>query len=261
VLTLPMVERSPKEITQIIKRRIEAMKDVKACHQVSVRVTRKRFDVNMHVLLDSWLSFDEVHRIASDAEREVKTVLPKARVTVRTQPVRHVREDIRTLAKRAGDWLPGSKGVHNVHVQKVDGKLCVDLHLEVSEEMTVKQAHEVSRQIEMKLKAANSNISEITVHMESGPDRISKEMKEDDTELKWFIEHVAKRFDEIKRVHGIKTRRVAMGRHVVLRCQFDPEMSMKEAYKITTNLQNAIKSAYPGIERIDIQEEPEPRYV
>ena len=75
------------------------------------------------------------------------------------------------------------------------------------------------------------------------------------------IEHVAKRFDEIKRVHGIKTRRVAMGRHVVLRCQFDPEMSMKEAYKITTNLQNAIKSAYPDIERIDIQEEPEPRYV
>jgi hypothetical protein len=35
---------------------------------------------------------------------------------------------------------------------------------------------------------------------------------------------------------------------------------MKEAYKITTNLQNAIKSACPGIDRIDIQEEPEPRY-
>jgi divalent metal cation (Fe/Co/Zn/Cd) transporter len=224
-------------------------------------VTGKRLDVNMHVLLDGWLSFDEVHRIASDVEREVEKVLPNARVTIQAQPVRHVREDIRVLAKRIGDWLPGSKGVHNVHVQKVDGKLCVDLHLEVSEEMTVKQAHEVSRQIETKLKAANSNISEITVHSESGPDRISKELREDDTELRWFIKHVAKRFDEIKRIHGIRIRRVAEGRHVVVHCRFDPEMSMKEAYRITTNLQNAIKSAYPGIERIDIQEEPEPRHV
>jgi divalent metal cation (Fe/Co/Zn/Cd) transporter len=185
-LPLPMVERSPKEITQIIKREIETMHDVKGCHQVSARVTRKRLDVNMHILLDGWPSFYEVHGIASDVKREVEKVLPNARVTIQTEPVRRVREDIRTLAKRMGDWLPGSKGVHNVHVQKVDGKLCVDLHLEVSEHMTVKQAHDVSRQIETKLKAANSNILEITVHVESGPDHVSKELTEDDAELRWL---------------------------------------------------------------------------
>lgn len=217
--------------------------------------------MSMHVSLDSKLNFREIRKITSNIGREVKKILPNARVTAQTDPLGYVQEDTRTLVKEIADRLPGSKGVHNVHVQKIDGKLCVDLHLEVSEEMTVKQAHEISRQIETKLKAANSNISEITVHVESGPDHISREMKEDDTELKWFIEHVAKRFDEIKGVHGIKTRRVANGRHVVLRCHFDPELSMKEAYKITTNLQNAIKSAYPGIARIDIQEEPEPRFV
>lgn len=257
----PIVKRSAKEIERVVKKRIEAMKDVKGCRQVRVRAIGKRFDVNMHVLLGNWLSFSEVHRITSDMERELKKVLPNARTTIQAQPVGHLREDIRTLAKSIGDWLPGSKGVHNIHVQKVNGKLCVDLHLEVSKYVTVKQAHEIAYQIETKLKAANPNILEITIHTESAPDRISKELREDDRELRWFIEHVARRFHEIKRVHGIRIRRVATGRHVVAHCHFDPEMSMKEAYKITTNLQNAIKSAYPGIERIDIQEEPDPRHL
>ena len=260
-MSLRTMERSPKEIAEMIKTRIEAVKDVKGWHQIRVDLTRKRSHVNMHLLLDNRLSFEEVHRIASDAEREVKKVLSNARVTVQTEPVRHTREDIRTLAKKIGDWLPGSRGVHNVHVQRIDGKLCVDLHLEVSAHMTVKQAHEISDQIERKLRAANSNISEITIHMESAPDPSSRERDEDNKELKWFIQHVAKRFDEIKRVHGIRTRRVGMTRHVVFRCRFDPEMSMRKAYEITTNLQNAIKRAYPGIERIDIQEEPESKCV
>jgi len=257
-LPLPLVERPLKQITRIIKRRVEAIRDVKSCHKLSVHMTRKRSDVSLHVSLDSRLNFEEVHKIASKVEREVTKVLPNARVTVQTNPLGHAREDIRTLAKEIADRLPGSMGVHNVHIQKIDGKPCVDLHVEVSADMDMKQAHEISDKIERGLRAANPSISEITIHMESASDRMSKELNEGDTELVWYIKHVAKHYNEIRNVSGIKIRRVASGRHVVFRCRFDPNMRMKEAYEITTGLQNAIKSAYPDIERIDIQEEAAP---
>jgi len=251
------LEQSPKRIAQIIKRKVEALKDVKGCHKVSVRTTGKRSDVSVHVSLDGRLSFQDVHRVASNVEGEVRRVLPKAKVTVRTEPLGHAREDVRTFVKKVADWFPGSRGVHNIHVQKIDGKLCVDAHLEVSANMTVRQAHEISDQIEKKLRAANPNISEITIHAESASgDRISRELNEDDTELKWYIERAAKRYNEIRRVHGIKIRRAAAGRHLVFRCQFEPNVRMKRAYGITIDLEKTIKAAYPDIARIDIHEEP-----
>jgi len=223
---------------------------------VSVRITGKRFDVDMHVSLDSNLRFEDVHKIASNIEREVKSVVPNARVTVHTEPLGYGRGELRTLVKEVAEGVPSSRGVHNIHIQKINGKLCVDLHLEVSANMTVKQAHEVSDQIEKRLRAAKLDISEITIHMESALDRISRELNRGGTELKWYVEHAAKRFPEIKTVHGIKIRKIGESLHVVIRCHFDPNISVKQAHETSSNLEKAIKSAYPNIDRIDVHEEP-----
>jgi len=254
-LPIPLVERSEKETARAIKKRIEAISDVKDCHQVTVRVTGKRPDVDLHVSLDINLRFEEVHRIASKIEREVRHILPGARVTVQTDPHGGHREDIRTLVKKIADEVPGSRGIHNVHVQKIDEKLCLDFHLEVSANMTVKRANEISNEIEKKLRAADPHISEITIHTESASDLISRELGGGGTEVKWYIEHAAKRFPEIKTVHGIKIRRVGDRLHVVLRCHFDPKLTMKQAHEISTKLENSVKDVYPVIDRIAVHEE------
>jgi divalent metal cation (Fe/Co/Zn/Cd) transporter len=254
-LPLPIVERSQEEIARIIRKRVEAIKDVKGCHQLSVLMTGKRFYVEMHVLLDSNLRFEDAHKISSSIEREVKGVVPNARVTIHTEPLGSSRESIWKLVKDVAEGVPGSRGVHNIHIQTIEGKLCVDFHLEVSANMTVQQAHEVSEQVENKIKAVNPNISEITVHMETASDRISRELIGVETELRSFIEDVVKRFPEIKRVHGIRIRKVDDSLHIVLRCHFDSTINVKKAHEISNNLEREIRSAYPRIARIDVHEE------
>ena len=251
-----MVERSEKEIARIIKNKVEGMDDVKGCHQVGVRVTGKRLGVDMHLSIDSSLSFEEVHRIVSEVEREIRKLAPYARITIQTDPYGHHRDDIRTLVKKIAEEVPGSRGVHNIHIQKIDGKLGVDFHLEVGANMTVKQADEISDKIEKRLRDANPDLSEITTHIESASDILSRELQGGGTELKWYIEHAAKRFPEIKKVHGIRVRRWGDGLHVVLRCHFDPSLSMTQAHEASTKFENAIKNAYPKVARIDIREEP-----
>ena len=255
-MPIPLVERSEKEIARAIKKRVEAISDVKDCHLVTVRITGKRCDVDLHVSLDVSLRFEDVHRIASKIEREVRHILPRARVTVQTDPHGHRREDIRTLVKEIADKVPGSRGVHNVHVQRINEHLCLDFHLEVSANMTVKRANEISNEIERKLKAANPHISEITIHMESASDLISRELQGGGTEFKWFVEHAVKRFPEIKKVHGIRIRRIGDRLHLVLHCRFDPNLTMKQAHDVSTKLENAIRVAYPIVDRIDVHEEP-----
>jgi len=218
-------------------------------------MTGKRFYVEMHVSLDSNLGFESTHKIALDIEREVKSVVRNARVTIHTEPPENGQE-IWKLVKDTAEGVAGSRGVHNIHIQKINGKLIIDLHLEVSADRTVKEAHYVADQVENKIKAANPNISEVTVHMESASDRISRELTGVETELESSIEHVAERFPEIKCVHGVSVRKVGDSLHVVFRCHFDPNINMKKAHEISNKLESALRSEYPNIARIDIHEEP-----
>lgn len=255
-MPLPLVERSEEDIARLVRKRVEAIKDVKGYHELSVHMTGKRFYVDMHVLLDSNLRFEDTHKIASNIEREVKKAVPNARVTIHTEPLGASRESIWRLVKETAEEVPGSRGVHNIHIQEINGKLCVDLHLEVGANMTVKRAHDVSEQVESRIRAANSNISEITVHMESASDLVTRELTGAGTELESYIEHVAERFPEIKYVHGIEIRKVGDSLHVVLRCHFDPNINMNRAHEITKSLETELKRAYPSIARIDVHEEP-----
>ena len=255
-MPLPLIERSEEEIAQTIRKKVEGIKEVKGYHQLTVRMTGKRLYVDMHALLDSNLSFENAHRIASHIESEVKRVAPNARVTIHTEPVGSSQKDLWNLVKEVSEGVAGSRGVHNIHIQEINGKLCVDLHVEVSANMTVKQAHQVSEQIEQQIKTADPSVSEVIVHMESASERVSRELTGVETELESYIKHVAERFPKIKKVHGIEVRRIGDTLHVVLRCHFDPEMTMAEAHEMSNSLEREIKAAYPSIARIDVHEEP-----
>lgn len=256
-MSIPLLGPSERDIINAVTKRVKAIKNVKECRQVNIRLTGKRSYVKMQVSLDRNTNLEDAHKISLEIEREVEKILPDARVTIHTWPEGFEKEDIWKIVKEAADSVPGSRGVHNIHIQNIDDKMYIDLHLEVSAEMTVKQAHEVSEEVEKRIKSADSDISEITVHMESASDLISRELMWVKTELETFIKDAAKRFPEIKQVHDIKVRRIGNRLHVVLNCHFDPDTTMKKAHEISSRLENAIKDRYPDVTRIDIHEEPE----
>jgi divalent metal cation (Fe/Co/Zn/Cd) transporter len=250
------VERSQEEIERRIKKQIESMKDVRGCHEVRARIIGKRMEISAHVLLDSSLRFDQVHKIVSDIESEVrKKVWRFARITIQTEPIGDSSYDMGKLVKNVAESVPGSRGVHDVHIQRIAGKLCVDLHLEVSANLTVKEAHDVADQIEKKLRS-ETDITEVTIHIESASDLITRELKGDTRKLRWYVEDAVKGFPEIKTVHGVEIRKLEDRTHVVLSCHFDPNVTVKQAHDVTDKLENMIRSAYPDVDRIDIHEEP-----
>jgi divalent metal cation (Fe/Co/Zn/Cd) transporter len=255
-LPIPLVERSKREIEKIIKRKVGTIKEVKGVRQLDVRVSGKRIDVVMLLLLNSNLSWEDAHRISHDIERAVLLEFPSARVTVNTEPIENGQESVWKLVKEIAEGTPGSRGVHNIHIQRIDDRLCVDLHLEVSANMTVKQAHDVADQVETKIKAASKDISEVTVHIETASERVSREMAGVQAELDSYIEHLAERFPEIKEVRGIRVRRFGETTHLVLQCRFDPNLSIEKAHQVTSKLEKEIRSDYPSVTRIDIHEEP-----
>jgi len=256
-MPIPLLERSPKEISNHIKDTIAGIPEVRGCRQVSVRMTGKRLDISTHVLLDSSLSFDQVHRITSVIERAIRSKVQRiARITIQTEPIGHPRTGIATLVTEIAEKVPGSRGVHNIHIQKIGRKFSVDLRLEVSANITVKQAHEIASEVERRLRAANPDIHEVIIHMEQASDLLSRELEGRGSELRWFIEDAAKLFPEIKAVHGVKIRRSGNNLYAFLHCKFDPAMSIKEAHDVSHRLEKTVKTAYPMVDVFEVREEP-----
>jgi divalent metal cation (Fe/Co/Zn/Cd) transporter len=256
-LPLPLIERSSEEISKVVRKKVESIGGVRGCDQPSVRTTGKRCEISLNVWLDSNLKFEDSHRIALNIEREVKNIIPNARVTINSQPIKSGHENVWMIVKETAEGVPGSRGVHNIHVQRINGKLFVDLHLEVSANLTIKQAHDIAEEVEKRIKASNLGFEDITIHMESASDRISKEMTGVDAELEYYLEHVVKRFPEVKKIHDIEIRRIGSNLHLVLHCHFDPSISLEKAHEISNKIEKAVRSEYPNITRIDIHEEPD----
>ncbi len=255
-MPLPLVERSREEISEAIRKKMSETEGIKGVSQLDVRISGKRLDVNMLLLVDANLAWKDAHRIALGAERAVTGMIPEARVFVNTEPTGIGAEGVWKLVRDVANSVPGSRGVHNVHIQRIGGKLYVDMHLEVSSNLTVKQAHDIADQVETSIKASNPKISEVTVHIESASERVSREMAGVQSGIESFFEHVAESYPEIKEVGSVEIRRVGRTVHLVLRCRFDPNLSIEKAHEISSRLEKEIRETYPDVTRIDIHEEP-----
>ena len=219
--------------------------------------SRKKPRVYVHVLLKDNPGYEQVHKICSTIEKQVRSVVANARVAIRSEPGDGSGSEIWMLVRKIVDAEPGSRGAHNIHVQKLDGrKLGVDFHLEVSAGMTVKQAHDVSSRIEKKIRASDARISEVVIHEESIPELISSEHSGHGTEIRWYVEHVVKRFPDISLVRPTTIRQVDDRYHVIIRAVFRPGTRIENASEVTSRLDAAIRAGYPAIYRVDIAEEP-----
>lgn len=253
VLPIPLVEPSERETIRKMKHRINLLVDVKECKEVRMSFTRKKPNVYVHVWLEGNPDYEETHRICSDIEDTVRTVIPNARVSIRSEPSGGVEpKDIWSFVKRIAEDEPGSRGAHNIHFQNLGGKLGVDLHLEVGAGMKVKQAHEVSARIEKKLKEANLGISEVIIHAESVSDLVSSEHSGHGTEIRSYVEHIVKNFPDVSLARPPIIRQFGKRFHIILKPMFKPGMKMDRVSEITSRLEAAIKDGHPLVSRVDM---------
>jgi cation diffusion facilitator family transporter len=71
-------------------------------------------------------------------------------------------ERVRALAAS----VPGVIGCHRIRSRGIAGAVHLDLHLVVDAEVSLRRAHEVSHQVEAKLKAELAEVTDVTIHVE-----------------------------------------------------------------------------------------------
>ena len=258
-MPIPLVERSDKEMARRIRRRIGSLEEVAECKEVTIGFTRKKPNIHFHVVLNGNPGFEETHIICSRIDREVRDLVANARVVIHSEPT-NTRDtaEVWMLVKKMADSEPGSRGVQNIHLKRIEENLGVDLKLQLGDMMTRDNSSEIEQNLLQNLKVADSRISEVVVHRDSVSHLVFSEQWGHGTELASYVDHLAKRFPELVWVGPLTSKRTTDGLHFVQREAFKPGTSTDEISRISSELSAALKNAYPEIARAEILEERVP---
>ena len=252
-MPIPVVERSDREVANKIRRKVRTIAGVADCKEVTMGFTRKKPNIHFHVLLKGNPSFEQTHPICSMIDREVRNLVPNARVVIHSEPDSATNTvELWKIVKRIADGEPGSRGVQNIHLRESSGELGVDFSLQVSAVVSGEKADEFQERISQKLKVESPKISEVIIHQQSVPYLVLSEQWGHGTEMMAYLEHISKRFPEITLVEPPVVWRKNDGLHLADRVRFARDTSSDRVTQIRSEFESAIKSGYPAIIRAEI---------
>jgi divalent metal cation (Fe/Co/Zn/Cd) transporter len=170
---------------------------------------------------------------------------------------RHARAEsifdrVRAVAAR------NNVSVHELSVQSHHGRLRVELHVELDENMPLLAAHGFVTAMEAEILREVPEIDGVLTHIESEPATIEQpdEMVEEDRRIESALRATAALFPEIVDVHEILVGR--SGEHISLSCHctLPDELTMQRVHLAITALEDRFKLECPEVHRVTIHPEP-----
>jgi cation diffusion facilitator family transporter len=254
-----LLDAAPEGLQQEIARAIARMDGVLDVDRVRVRRAGSRHFVDATVSVARTASLEQVHALTDAIERRVGEIVPSD-VMVHAEPRapqgEHLFEAIRAVAQRMG------LGIHDLSALQQQGKLFVELHLEVDENLSLRDAHRHATELEEGIRELRDGPIEVNIHIEplgkhiATPDTGAGEMKQLSRAVEEFLNSLPAEFDELVNCHDVRTRQVAHHILVSCHCTMKGALPITQIHDVTAALEDRVKERFPQIHRVNIHPEP-----
>ena len=250
-----LLDAAPTGLVERIRESVEAGEGMLAVERVRVRRAGNRHFVDVTITVPRQLSIEQAHDLSVEVEARVQRVV-SGEVMVHVEPRRDSAEGIfdrvRVVALRAG--MP----IHEISAQQLDGRLLVDLHLEVDERLSLADAHRRATDLEENLRGELDPQAEINIHIEPLGLLVAgaEENKELEAAIQERLDRLRADYPELADCHQIHARRVEHRVQVSCHCSFEGNLPITRVHDITVALEGRLRRDFPEIDRITIHPEP-----
>jgi len=254
-----LLDAAPEGLQQEIARAIARMDGVLDVDRVRVRRAGNRHFVDATVSVARTASLEQVHELSDAIEKRVGEIVPSD-VMVHAEPRapqgEHLFEAIRAVAQRMG------LGIHDLSALQQQGQLFVELHLEVDENLSLRDAHRQATKLEEGIRELRDGPIEVNIHIEplgrqiATPDSGAGEMKQLSRSVEQFLNSLPAEFDELVNCHDVRTRQVAHHILVSCHCTMKGALPITQIHDVLATLEDRVKERFPQIHRVTIHPEP-----
>ena len=213
----------------------------------------------LNIGLARTVTFQRSEQVAAEVtEGGCGGVLPEADVVVHTRHRapggENLFDRVRAVATRS------NLNVHDISVQDLGrGQLHVEQHLELAEQMSLKQAHDVVTELEAEMRHSIPEITSILTHIESEPATIeSVENVRHDLALERRLRKIyGISPPEVLDVHEVRVKRVHGKMYVSCHSTMQDALPLARVHDLSTAMEIRFKQKVPELYRVLIHTEPQ----
>jgi cation diffusion facilitator family transporter len=251
-----LTDQIPVETRKRVVNEVESVEGVLAVEQARVRRSGAAYFADLTLALPSRSTFEHTGELVRAATDAVHRALPEADVVIHTVPrqahAQSIFDRVRAVAAR------NNVSVHELSVQSHLGRLRVEQHVELDENMPLLEAHGFITAMEQEILRETPEVDSVLTHIESEPATIEQpeEIVVDDRRIELALRAAAESFPEIVDVHELTVRRAHDHIDLSCHCTLPDKLSMLRVHQVITSLEDRLKLECPEINRVTIHPEP-----
>jgi cation diffusion facilitator family transporter len=254
-----LLDVAPKGLQQEIAMAVGRMDGVLDVDRVRVRRAGNRHFVDATVSVARTASLEQVHALSDAIEKRIGEIVPSD-VMVHAEPRapqgEHLFEAIRAVAQRMG------LAIHDVTALQQGGQLFIELHLEVDENLSLRDAHRQATELEEGIRKLRDASTDVNIHIEplgrhiATPDAGVGEMKLLSEAIEEFLNTLPSEFEELVNCHDVRVRQVEHHILASCHCTMRGTLPITQVHDVTAALEDRVKEKFPQIYRVTIHPEP-----
>jgi len=251
-----LMDEVPAETRHRLIDEVSKVEGVLAVEQARVRRAGASYFADLTLALPRQYTFEHTGELVGKATEAAHRALPQADVVIHTVPRQALAESIfdrvRAVAAR------NNVSVHELSVQSHNGRLRVEQHVELNENMTLLAAHGFVSGLEAEILRETPEVHAVLTHIESEPATIEEpeEIVEVDRKIEYALRATARLFVEIVDVHEIVVGRTVDHIWLSCHCTLPDELPMLKVHEVITALEDRFKLECPEVYRVTIHPEP-----
>jgi divalent metal cation (Fe/Co/Zn/Cd) transporter len=252
-----LTDTAPAGVSERVAATARRVPGVVGVESVRVRPAGAVLFVELAVGVSRTLPLDRVTAIKERLTRDIRADLPKAEVTIITEPRalddETVRERVILIARNSG------LAVHHVAVQALANRLSVSADVEVEGTLPLAAAHETASRLEDAIREELGPDVEVETHIEplpavvvAGRDATPARV----AEIGAGLAALAAGVKGLGEVHEVRVRETTDGEIVNFHCRVDPALSVATAHDLVDGLERGVRRRFPTIARVIGHAEP-----
>ncbi|MFZ0305359.1 MAG: cation diffusion facilitator family transporter [Terracidiphilus sp.] len=251
-----LVDEVPAETRRQLIHEVERVSGVLAVEQARVRRAGASYFADLTLALPRRFTFEHTEQVVREATAAAQRVFPQADVVIHTVPhqtrAESIFDRVRAVAAR------NNVSVHDLSIQSHQGRLRVELHVEIEENTRLRDAHEFVTGLEAEILREVPEIDAVLTHIESEPATIEepREGVVEENRLETTLLTAARAFPEIADVHDIVVTHTGEHTALTCHCTLPDELPMHRVHEIMTSLEDRFKLECPEVYRVTIHPEP-----
>jgi cation diffusion facilitator family transporter len=250
-----LLDVAPGGLSERITRTVNKTEGVLNTERVRVRRAGTQYFVDVTISVPRTASLEQAHAASDAVEQNISKMIP-ADVMVHVEPRarnnEHLFETIRAIAQRRG------MAVHDLSAHHLDGRLFVELHLEVDEKASLREAHRRATELERDILDETDPRALVNIHIEPLGGRIpgAEEMSGLSDAVREFLNALPQEYRELSNCHEVHVRTVDHKILVSCHCAMEGNLPITSVHDITAAVEDRVKEHFPQIFRITIHPEP-----